>query len=127
MISSDDEALCWRPEVVAEPLIDRWYAWHVLLSPATAALFLVHAHLRILQTFVQDPDIHLRARQNPAMRSGPFMDHGAERRDEVAALLEQTTGAQGPQLALAEALGSLARQLAEVQGGTMESHYADVP
>ncbi|MEO6719971.1 MAG: hypothetical protein ABIN67_06455, partial [Ferruginibacter sp.] len=31
-----------KPNVVLEPLVDKWYAWSHLISPATAAMNIVN-------------------------------------------------------------------------------------
>jgi len=63
-----------KPNVLVEPLFNRWYAWTYLIAPATAAMFTANSHLKIMQSFIQAPQIHVAALKNPAMRGGPFID-----------------------------------------------------
>src|SRR2546430_17035811 len=63
-----------KSNVVIEPLIDKWYAWSHLVSPATAAMNIVHRHLEVLESYILAPHIHVEAVKNPQMRGGPFMD-----------------------------------------------------
>ena len=44
-----------KPNVVAEPLFNDWYAWAYLISPVTAAMYVANFHLKIMQSFVSAP------------------------------------------------------------------------
>src|SRR5262245_23653334 len=78
-----------KPNVVIEPLINRWYAWSHLISPATAAMNIVGRHLKIMNSYIQAPQIHQAAVKNPKMLGGPFIDYNGVRVDEIKALKEQ--------------------------------------
>jgi hypothetical protein len=67
-------ALYLRQNVQVEPLVESWYAWSHLISPATAAMNIVDRHLKIMQSYVQAPQVHAAAVKNPAMLGGPFID-----------------------------------------------------
>src|SRR3984957_14220650 len=84
------EQIYLRPNVVLEPLVDKWYAWSHLISPATAAMNIVGRHLSIIESYLLAPSIHANAVLNPKMRGGPFMDFGGGRIEEVTALEQQT-------------------------------------
>ena len=58
-----------------EPLINQWYAWPSLISPASAAIFIANSHIRIMQSFVAAPQVHVSALKNSAMRGGPFINY----------------------------------------------------
>ncbi|MEO6637123.1 MAG: MBL fold metallo-hydrolase, partial [Ginsengibacter sp.] len=75
-----------KPNVVMEPLVDNWYAWSHLVSPATAAMNITNRHLSIVESYLMAPSIHAEACLNPKMKGGPFMDFGGGRLDEVEAL-----------------------------------------
>ncbi|MEO6730454.1 MAG: MBL fold metallo-hydrolase, partial [Ferruginibacter sp.] len=77
-----------KPNTVLEPLVDKWYAWSHLISPATAAMNIVGRHHSITESYLAAPSIHAEAVLNPKMRGGPFMDFGGGRIDEVTALHE---------------------------------------
>jgi L-ascorbate metabolism protein UlaG (beta-lactamase superfamily) len=117
-----------KANVVAEPLVRRWYAWTYIVSPMTAPFYVARSHLRILQSFVAAPQVHVSALKNPAMAGGPFIRHGAERVGEVRALLERTTRELAHQIAFVEAWEALERLLAaEGTGFSLEPLYAQVP
>jgi L-ascorbate metabolism protein UlaG (beta-lactamase superfamily) len=117
-----------RPDVVAEPLVGRWYAWTHLVFPATHAMYVANSHTRLMQSFVTNPGVHVAALKNPAMLGGPFINHPPERAPEVAELLRQTLERQRPQLELAEAIKAFDAVLAaRADGHSLEPLYAELP
>jgi len=117
-----------HPEVILEPLVDRWYAWSHLISPATAALNIVRRHLKIMDSYVQAPMVHAAAVRNPAMIGGPFLDCGGKRVEEVRSLVAQTRRDRSQLLRLSEALIALSQLLEQhTTGETLEPLYADIP
>ncbi|MCC9070530.1 MBL fold metallo-hydrolase [Flavobacterium sp. F-65] len=80
-----------KPNLVIEPLIDNWYAWPHIVSPATAAMNITSRHLKIMKSYVQNPMIHAAAVKNPKMLGGPFIDYNGERVDEIQSLIDITT------------------------------------
>jgi L-ascorbate metabolism protein UlaG (beta-lactamase superfamily) len=117
-----------RPNVMVEPLIDQWYAWAHLVSPATAAMNVVGRHLAIMESYVRAPQVHVAAVQNPKMLGGPFVDYDRVRVDEIRALIERTRRDRAPMIAFAEAVKELDGLLAdEASGYSLEPLYAKVP
>ena len=117
-----------KPNVVLEPLIDKWYAWSHLVSPATAAMNIVARHHNITESYLAAPSIHAEAVLNPKMRGGPFMDFGGVRVDEVTALHEQSLQDQQKIIQFAKAVKDLDKMLlAEAKGFGLESLYEKVP
>ena len=72
---SDRDLVYLKPNIVPEPLFAGWYAWPHLISPATSAMNVVGRHLKIMNSFIQSPQIHVAAVKDPRMLGGPFMDH----------------------------------------------------
>jgi hypothetical protein len=72
-----------KPNVVLEPLFDKWYAWSYLISPATSAMNIANRHLKILNSYIQAPQIHAAAAKNAQMRGGPFIDFKGPRVEEA--------------------------------------------
>src|SRR6267378_1864601 len=79
-----------RPNVQVEPLVDQWYAWSHLIPPATAARNLTHRHFKIMDSYINAPQIHANAVSNPKMAGGPFIDCGGNRVADVRALRDNT-------------------------------------
>lgn len=122
-----DKKVYLKPNVLAEPLVNEWYAWPSLIAPATAAMYVAKSHLKILQSFISAPQIHAAALKNPAMRGGPFINTDATQA-EIKSLMERTVKEQPELLELAAALEALNSMLVtEAQGGSLEPLYERVP
>ena len=123
-----NENVYLKQNVLAEPLFNQWYAWSCLISPATAAMFIANSHVKIMQSFVNTPQIHVAALKNPAMRGGPFINYDASRTAEVKALLERTINEQANMLELAASIQTLNDLVEnEAQGFSLEPLYQKVP
>jgi len=117
-----------KPNVVIEPLIERWYAWSHLVSPATAAMNVVGRHLKIMNSYIQSSQIHAAAVKNPKMLGGPFMDYKTSRVEDVKKLREETYSRQGKLIELATAINDLDKMLkANAKGFGLEELYDKVP
>ena len=117
-----------RQDVQIEPLIHGWYAWSHLVSPATAAMHVVHGHLRLMKSYAEAPEVHRAALENPAMLGGPFLDLGGKHVEAVRAHIAQTESVQAPLIELAAALKSLDEMLTnEGTGASLEPLYPRVP
>jgi L-ascorbate metabolism protein UlaG (beta-lactamase superfamily) len=123
-----DAKVYLKPNVVAEPLFNQWYAWSSLIAPATAAMFVANSHLKIMQSFVATPQVHVNALKVPAMRGGPFINYEASRAPDVKRLVEATLKSQAPLLELARAIQAVNDMLAgEADGSSLEPLYAKTP
>ena len=72
-----------RQNIQLEPLVDHWYAWPYLIPPATAARNITERHLKIMDSYIANPQMHANAVKNPKMMGGPFIDYGGKRVDEI--------------------------------------------
>ncbi|WP_254563165.1 MBL fold metallo-hydrolase [Dyadobacter diqingensis] len=117
-----------KSNVVFEPLVDRWYAWSHLISPATSAMNLVNRHLSIMDSFIMDPYIHEEAVQNPKMKGGPFMDISPSLVNLVIDLKQKIEEDGNDVIAFAKAVKELDKLLLlEAKGFGLESIYLKVP
>lgn len=117
-----------KPNVVIEPLIDRWYAWLHLVSPATAAMNVVGRHLKIMNSYIQSPQIHAAAVKNPKMRGGPFMDYNTNSVEEIKKLKAETLEKRAQSVAFQAAVVELDKMLkSNAKGFSLESLYEKVP
>jgi len=123
-----NELLYLRQNVQVEPLIDQWYAWPHLIPPATAARNITERHLKIMDSYINAPQIHAGATRNPKMRGGPFIDYGGKRVEEIRALRDRTKQRSMHLLDLSAALGALDQMLREsARGHSLQPLYAKVP
>ncbi len=117
-----------RPDVIAEPLFNRWYAWPYLIAPASAAMYTANAHLKIMRSFVEAPEIHVAALKRPEMLGGPFLGCDPARAAEVKALADQIARERSHLVAFAEAVKALDKLLEqETSGLSLEPVYAKIP
>lgn len=124
----EEKLLYLKPNVVIEPLVDRWFAWSHLISPATAAMNITKRHLKIINSYIQAPQVHAAAVKNPNMLGGPFMDFGGGRVEEVKNLKAQTEEKQKDMIEFAKAIKELDAMLNEKANGySLEPLYEHVP
>jgi L-ascorbate metabolism protein UlaG (beta-lactamase superfamily) len=123
-----NEELYLRPNIVVEPLIDNWYAWPHLISPATAAMNIVERHLKIMESYLRAPQVHAAAVKNPAMLGGPFIDCEGQRVEEIRALVQETKRDRAQMIALHAAIKELDQILRnEAKGFSLEPLYPKIP
>jgi L-ascorbate metabolism protein UlaG (beta-lactamase superfamily) len=111
-----------------EPLFNQWYAWTNLIAPATSAMYIANLHIKIMQSFVASPQMHIAALKNPAMLGGPFISYGADKVGDIKSLMERTLKEQAHMLKLAEDIKTLDKILTDEAGGfSLEAIYRKVP
>src|SRR4051812_41802472 len=91
---------------VVEPLINNWAIWSDLISPAPYSMHLLHYQMKTLNSYVDNPELHVKACRNPKFIGGPFVDVPVERADEIKGLLEKTEREQSDNIELAKAIAS---------------------
>ena len=117
-----------RPDVQVEPLVDQWYAWSHLIPPATLARNATDRHLKIMDSYINAPEVHAAAVKNPRMLGGPFIDYGGQRVEDVRALRDRTRNERPDLMALSSALAELDTMLSvEAKGYSMIPLYPKVP
>jgi L-ascorbate metabolism protein UlaG (beta-lactamase superfamily) len=81
-----------------------------------------------MESYLEDPELHATAIQNPKMRGGPFMDFNGGRVKEVRDLLNWTIAGQSNLIELARAIKELDKLLlTEAKGFSLEGFYEKVP
>lgn len=123
-----DEPVYLKQNVQVEPLVDQWYAWSQLISPATAARNITERHLKIMDSYISAPQIHRSAVMNPKMLGGPFVDYDGQRVDEIRELRDRTARGRADLIALSRALAELDGLLrTTAKGYSLHPVYASVP
>jgi len=117
-----------KENLILEPLIDNWYAWSHLISPATYPMNMVNRHFAIMDSYISSPDDHKEAVNNPLMLGGPFMDYEEDEASQISELKERTIAKRKVQLDFVAAISELNELLANhAKGGTLENVYKEVP
>jgi L-ascorbate metabolism protein UlaG (beta-lactamase superfamily) len=117
-----------RPNVIVEPLVDRFYAWHHTVAPVQAAMNLAFLQLPMLESYLQSPQVHVAASANPALRGGFFVNVAGERSGEIRDLVDVIRRDRAPMLRFAEAVmqaDGLVRQ--EASGFDLTPLYPRLP
>ncbi len=114
--------------VKAEPLVWQWYAWSYLIPPATAACNIAERHLKIMNSYIQAPEIHAQAVKNPKLAGGPFIDLESKYVEEIKQLIETTKRDCSSLVELAISLKECDRMLQdEAKGDSLENLYKQIP
>src|SRR5262249_50439308 len=114
--------------IQVEPLFDYWYAWSHLIPPATAARNLTERHLKIMDSYINSPQVHANAVKNPKLLGGPFMDYGGKRVDEIRSLRDLTKRVRRHLVELSDAIVTLDETLrAHAKGFSLQPLYNTVP
>lgn len=121
------DLLYLRPDVVFEPLSNRWYVWTYSLAPTTA-VHSVNWQLKLMDSFVAAPEAHYEATRDPHLLGGPFLATHPSRVGEVKALREETARRWAQELQAVDALKKLdALVLTDTGGAALKAQYAKVP
>ncbi len=123
----EDDPVYIKSNLVIEPLVDNWYAWAHLISPATAAMNIHDRHLKIMESYVELPQLHADAVKNPNMLGGPFVDHNGERVDEVKELISNTRKKCANLLELRKDILELFALLKKENGYSLQQLYSKIP
>lgn len=117
-----------KSTIKVEPLIWQWYAWPYLISPLSAGCNIVDRHLKIMQSYVQNPQIHAQAAKDPKLLGGPFVDLDGQKVDEIKELINRTKKDCEKLISLNDSFKELDRILqAETQGDSLEIYYNRIP
>src|SRR5258708_35887086 len=100
----NDQPQFLRPDVIVEPLVDGFYAWLHTVAPIQAAMNLAFVQVPLLESYLQSPQVHVNACNNPALRGGIFVNIEASRVREVRELLGTIKRERSDMLRLAEAI-----------------------
>ena len=99
-----DEPSFLRPDVIIEPLVDRFYAWTHTVAPVQAAMNLAFLHIPLLESYLQSPQVHTNASSNPALRGGFFVNVEAARAGEIRDLVASIKRDRAEMLRFARAI-----------------------
>lgn len=125
---ANEQTFYFKPNIIVGPLVERWYAWTHLISPATGAMNMLNRHVKIMNSYIQSPMLHQAAVKNPKMLGGPFMDYDTDRSEDIKALRDGTLEKYAKVIAFAKALEELDSILKEKASGTsLEPLYDKVP
>lgn len=110
------------------PTIFDWYAWTHLVNPITAACNLVQRHMKIMESFIAEPDLHREALLDPMMIGGPFMDLPDEHLSTVQRILDKYQADCKSYISIYDGLERTWELLERMKAGySLEDAYPQVP
>jgi L-ascorbate metabolism protein UlaG (beta-lactamase superfamily) len=86
-MAGNDEPRFLRSNVVIEALVDRFYAWLHTVAPVQASMNLAFVQLPLLESYLNSPQVHISASNNPDLRGGYFVNVDASRAGQIADLV----------------------------------------
>jgi L-ascorbate metabolism protein UlaG (beta-lactamase superfamily) len=92
--------------VIIEPLVDRFYAWLHTVAPVQASMNLAFLQLPLLESYLQSPQVHINASQNPDLRGGFFVGIDESRAGEIQDLVSSIKNDRSEMLRFAEAIAA---------------------
>jgi L-ascorbate metabolism protein UlaG (beta-lactamase superfamily) len=117
-----------KPSVKLELLASRWYAWAHLIAPVQHAMNIAFRHLPMMQSFVNNPQIHIAATKDPALIGGPFLNLPVTAVPAVKTLIQETTAQCAQLLAFARDFKKFDQSLQEgANGFCLSDFYERVP
>jgi L-ascorbate metabolism protein UlaG (beta-lactamase superfamily) len=123
-----DEPRFLRPDVIIEPLVDRFYASLLTVAPVQAALNLAFMQIPMLESYLQSPQVHINASHDPEFRGGFFVNIQGERSDEVRQLLAAIKDSRAGMLRFAEAIAQAEEMVRQSASGfDLTPLYAKLP
>jgi L-ascorbate metabolism protein UlaG (beta-lactamase superfamily) len=112
-----DEPVFLRSNAIIEPLVDRFFAWMHIVAPVQASMNLANLQVPLLESYLQNPQVHLAASRNPALRGGYFVNIEESRSNEVATLLDGIKRDRADMLAFAAAVAEAESMLEQQATG----------
>lgn len=127
-MSRADAAMYLRPDVKMEPLLMRWHAWPHLMAPVQHALNVAFRHIPQMESFIQNPKVHLAAARDPKMFGGPFLDVAERDVPNVKLLLDETKKQCADMIKFAGEFRGFRRQiLMNCKGYSLKDYYENIP
>lgn len=118
----------FKQNIKAEPYIWNWYAWPYLICPSTAACNIVERHIKIMQSYILNPQLHANAVKDPKMIGGPFLDLDEKELPKLQNILDQTFIMCSDLISLNSALKNCDELLqSQATGGSLQNLYQAIP
>jgi L-ascorbate metabolism protein UlaG (beta-lactamase superfamily) len=125
---SMSEEVFLRPDAKIECLTGRWYIWHHLIPPVQRALNIAYRYLPLLESFVENPSVHIAATRDPKLLGGRFMELSEHDIPAVGSLLSQAKETYSDMVQLANDVKNLDQRLREAATGfSLDDLYRDLP
>jgi len=117
-----------KEDVYFEPLFNHWYAWPYLLPPVTGARHLVNTHRRIMQSFINNYELHIMAIKEKGMAGAEFLNCKVEDLPRIKELIAEIDDKCADLVELSNAVKDLDEMLRNhTSGESIDPLYPRVP
>lgn len=117
-----------KEDVYFEPLFNNWFVWPMLLPPATASMYMINTHKRIMKSFINNYQLHIIACQESVLTGGEFLDCTEEQIEDIKGLIEEIESNCTDLVQLHEAIKELDEIMRNhTSGKSIEPLYSKVP
>ena len=117
-----------KDNIKIEPLVWKWYLWPHLIPPTTAALNLVGRYFKIMESYLNDPELHKKSAHDPKLLGYPFMNIDPTYVDEVRQLFATTKSECQSLISLNEDIKKFDKLLQNIEHGmSLEPFYKNIP
>nr|AGS49760.1 peptide synthetase [uncultured bacterium esnapd15] len=123
----NDEPVYLRSNAIVEPLVDSFYAWTHIVAPVQASMNLANLQVPLLESYLQNPQVHTAADVDRARRGGYFVTIDETRSTEVAALLDGIKRDRADMLGLAAAVAEAEAMLQRATDFDLTLLYPRLP
>src|ERR1700739_62449 len=93
--------------LTVDALQDQCNAWMHLIPPATGARNITERHMKIMDSYINSPQIHANAVKNHKMLGGPFIDYGGTRIEKIKKVVQVTKERRAAMFELSAAISEL--------------------
>jgi len=124
----ENDNYCLADFTAIEPLVNRWAVWSDLISPVPYSLHMVHYQMKVLESYLSDPEMHVEVCGDPNFSGGPFVNVPVQRALEVEQMLAEMKTRQADNIKLAHAVPEFCNYIEEqAKGQSLEPFYAKIP
>lgn len=117
-----------REEIYFEPLFNHWYAWPYLLPPVTGARHTVNTHKRIMQSFINNYELHIMAVNQKGMAGAEFLNCNVDEVPKIRELIKELDVKCKDLVELSEAVKELDELVRNhTSGESIDPLYPQVP
>jgi L-ascorbate metabolism protein UlaG (beta-lactamase superfamily) len=122
------EVLYLKDSVKFEPSVFSWPAWPQIIQPVTAALNLKNRYFKILESYLEDPNVHYTAANDPNLIGGPFINVPPEQSILVEKIFSELQEKTKNLIQVAKDIGVLNSLVLEKgKGYSLEPLYDQLP
>ena len=117
-----------KSNIQVDPLNNNWYITMPMLAPVQYAMLLLNHQIKIMNSYIANPELHYKASQTRKLIGGPIMNYKENRVGDIKKLLDSIVTKQAKVIDFAQSVIELDNMLKNSSNGmSLESFYERVP